>query len=334
MKNQVLVLLLMLGLMACKQGKRIPDVGNIKVNLTTERFEQDFFAVDTLQFEASMNALNKKYPGFTTDFMFNILGTTPATAQVDVRSFIASYQSIYNHTKPLFGDFSAFSKDIKKGFQLVHYYFPNYKLPQKIISYIGPINSYACVITPDAIAIGLQLFLGKDHPLYLSPQGQSMYPAFVSRKFEPAFIPATALKNIVDDMYPAKTQGLPLVAQMIELGKRLYLLDQFLPEMADTLKTGYTALQLEACYKNEQTIWSMFIQNDFLYKSDPQITRDFLVDAPFTHTLGEGSPGNIGQFTGWQIVKKWMSKNSKASLKELMEKDPLKLFEEAKYKPS
>lgn len=334
MKNQVLVLLLMLGLLACKQGKKIPDVSKIEVTLTTERFEQDFFAVDTLHFEASMFALNKKYPGFTTDFMFNILGTTPATAQVDAGSFIASYQSVFKQSKLVFSDFSAISRDIKKGFQLVRYYFPGYKLPKKIISFIGPINSYACVITPDAIAIGLQLFLGKDHPLYLSAQGQSMYPAFISRRFEPAYIPATALKNLVDDIYPAKMQGLPLVAQMVELGKRLYVLDQLLPEMADTLKTGYTAAQLQACYKNEQTIWSMFIQNDLLYKVDPQVTRDFLVDAPYTQSLGEGSPGNIGQFTGWQIVKKWMSKNSKASLKELMEKDPLKLFEEAKYKPS
>ncbi len=334
MRNLVPVFLLMFGLIACKQRKPIPDVSNSKINLVTERFEQDFFAMDTLHFDTSMNVLNKKYPGFTTDFMYNILGTTPATAKVDVSSFIASYQSVYKDAQPIFGKFSTISDDIKKGFQLVHYYFPNYPLPKKIITFIGPINSYACVITPDAIAIGLQLFLGKDHPLYVSEQGQSMYPAYISRKFQPAYIPANALKNIIDDMYPAKMQGLPLVSQMVELGKRLYVLDQFLPEMDDTLKTGYTQSQLEACFKNEQIIWSMFIQNEVLYKADPQIIRDFLVDAPFTQALGEGSPGNIGQFTGWQIVKKWMKKNNKASLTELMEKDPMKLFEEAKYKPA
>ena len=30
--------------------------------------------------------------------------------------------------------------------------------------------------------------------------------------------------------------------------------------------------------------------------------------------MGEDSPGFIGQFVGWQIVKKWMDKNEKVSI--------------------
>jgi uncharacterized protein YjaZ len=48
---------------------------------------------------------------------------------------------------------------------------------------------------------------------------------------------------------------------------------------------------------------------------------------------GEASPGNIGSFAGWQIVKKYMQKNEKISLQELMLTDAETIFQSAKYKP-
>ena len=334
MNQLIFTFLMVIALSACNQTKQTPDVSSIKINLVTQRFENSFFQIDTLHLDASLNQLNQQYPGFAKDFLFNILGTTPATASIDVPAFIQSYQSIYSSTQLNKTQFDTAVIAIKKGFQYFHYYFPEYALPKYCISFIGPINSFGTIITPDAIAIGLQLFLGKDHPLYTSEQGQSLYPRFVSRRFEPAYIPVNAMKNIIEDMYPNKTVGKPLVEQMIESGKRLYLLDLFLPHIADTLKTGYTQIQLDACYKSEQNIWSMFIQNDLLFQTDPLYTRDYINDGPTTQTLGGGSPGNIGQFVGWQIVKKWMSKNKSTTLKSLMEKDASKLFAESKYKPT
>lgn len=334
MKYAIIFFFSSLLLFSCGQNRPLPDVSGIKINLTTQRFEKDLFAVDTLQIDRSMNVLHQQYPGFTADFVFNILGSAPQTASADIRSFISSYQYIYASSNKTFNDIHPIESAIKKGFQYVQYHFPEYKLPVKLITFIGPINSFGCILTQDAIAVGLQLFLGKDHPIYQSEQGQALYPAFVSRKFQPEYIPVNVLKNIIDDMYPSAKPGKPMIEQMVESGKRLYMLDQFLPHIEDSLKTGYTQAQLEGCIKNEKNIWSMFIQNDLLYKIDPQIIRDYLNDAPYTQALGEGSPGNIGQFTGWQIVKKWMEKHPKTSLKELMEKDPAQLFNEAKYKPS
>lgn len=333
MKNAILLFLSSLLLFSCSDNRKLPNVSGIKIKLTTQRFEKDFFTIDTLQFDRSMNKLHQKFPGFTSDFVFNILGSTPQTADADIRSFISSYQSIYSSTIKTFADINWIEEDIIKGFQYVQFYFPQYKLPSKFITYIGPINSFGCILTQDAVAVGLQLFLGKAHPIYQSEQGQALYPAFVSRRFEPEYIPVNVLKNIIDDMYPAAKPGKPMIEQMVESGKRLYLLDQLLPHIADSLKTGYTQAQLEGCFKHEKSIWSMFVQNDLLYKIDPQIIRDYLNDGPSTQALGEGAPGNIGQFTGWQIVKKWMEKHPNSSMTELMEKDPSQLFNEAKYKP-
>jgi hypothetical protein len=49
--------------------------------------------------------------------------------------------------------------------------------------------------------------------------------------------------------------------------------------------------------------------------------------------LGEASPGNIGAFCGWQIIKKYMAENPDVTLLKLMETSAETVFQTAKYKP-
>lgn len=331
--KKLALLLIISSFAACTSNRRVPDVSGVQVQLQAERFEKDFFAVDTLHVDASLRALNEKYPGFTQDFLFNILATTPDSAGKDVPGFIRTYQDMNKLVPEKFKGFATIEAQVKKGLQFVHYYFPAYKLPTKLITFIGPVNSYGNIITPNALAVGLQMYMGRDYPLYLSEQGQQMYPLFISRRFEPAYIPVNCIKNIMDDMYPNNSIGRPLVEQMVEAGKRQYLLDLLMPDAPDTIKTGYTRQQLTGCYESEKNIWSFFVQNDLLFSTDPNLTRDYMNDGPNTPALGEASPGNIGQFVGMQIVTKWMEKK-KGLLPDALMKTPAKqIFEEAKYKP-
>ena len=333
MKQILLFICILLTGIGCKDKKQIPDVSDIRVSLETERFEKDFFALDTLHLDASLQQLNTKHPGFTQDFLFNILGTSPDSAKKNVPEFIRSYAGLGKTAQQKFKDLQGIEKEIKQGFRFVHYYFPGYQLPIKLITFIGPINSYGSIITANALAVGLQLYMGKEYPLYLSEQGQQMYPRFISRRFEPAYIPVNGIKNIMDDMYPNNSIGRPLVEQMIESGKRMYVLDKLMPETPDSLKTGYTQKQLTDCYESEKNIWSFFVQNDLLFNTDPNLSRDYMSDGPNTPALGEASPGNIGQFVGWQIVKKWMNKNANTTLDALMKKNAKEIFDGSKYKP-
>jgi len=334
MNKRIIALFLLFSLGACDSNEEAPNVSGIKIPLNQLHYEQDFFAIDTNQLETSITALDKKYPGFNTVFLSNILALMPQSELADLKSFYRAYQPLYKQSNAIFKEQEKQSQYIKHGLQYVKHYFPSYPLPTKLISFLGPINSFGSILTEDAIAIGLQLFMGKDHPLYTSEEGQALYPAYISRKFEPVYIPVSAMNNIVLDMYPEQMSGKSLIAQMVELGKRMYVVDHLLPELSDTLITGYSSKQLDACLNNEKNIWSFFIQNDLLYKSDPQLVREYVTEGPFTQAFGKESPGNIGQFLGWQIVKKWMKKNAAVNFDVLMKKDPVQLFEESKYKPS
>jgi len=324
-------------LIACNSNKT-PDVRNVAVEVQTLRFERDFFDIETSNIDKSMQLLHNKYPGFLQDFLFNILAlpaqpdSLPAVKN-GVERFVQSYQPVKDSANIIFSNFSPITAEIINGLKHVKYYFPEYGLPRKIITFIGPIDSYGNIITADGLAIGLQLFMGKNYSLYQSEAGQQLYPLYISRRFEAAYIPVSCIKNIVSDFYPDNNVSKPLVEQMIEAGKRLYVLDKLLPQTSDTLKTGYTENQLAGCYKNEAFIWSFFVQNDLLFSADPAMTKDYMTDGPKTAVLGESAPGFIGQFVGWQIVKKWMDEKDNATLKALLATNAKTIYEEAKYKP-
>lgn len=336
-------LVVILGLFAsCNSGEKIPDVSNIKVELTTERFEKDLFRLDSANLLQGVVQLRAKYTGFFDDYTEKILGVEgDGNAGNIFQSFLTSYRSLYDSAQLLFGDFSRYESDIKKGMQLVKYYFPGYKLPVKLITFIGPLDaSYKTafglqgdIITGNAIGIGLQLHMGSNFSFYKSEQGMQLYPDYISRNFNPSTITVNALRNITDDLYPEKNEDKTLVQQMVEKGKRLYLLHKFLPAAEDHKLIGYTALQFKQAMEHEKEIWNMFAQNGTLQSIDENIIKNYIGESPKTQELGDASPGNIGSFAGWQIVKKYMKENSSVTLQQLLAKDADEIFQAAKYKP-
>lgn len=332
MKNFLLICLA-ISLFACKQSPKLPDLSQVKMELHTMRFEKAFFSMDTLQIDKGLASLNDSFPGFTKDFLFNILGTTVDSAAKDSKYFKSSYQSMYDSSKLVFTDFAVIEQEVLQGLKTVKYYFPKYPVPTKLVTFIGPINSYANIITTDALAVGLQMYMGKNYSLYHTDMGLQLYPEYISRRFEKAYIPVNCIKTIIDDMYPSKSLGKPLVEQMIEAGKRQYLLELLMPLTADTIRTGYTKAQLEGCYKSEADIWGFFVQNNFLYESNPDQTKDYMNDGPNTPALGDASPGMIGQFVGTRIVQKWIEKKGSVSPEVLMQIPARQIFEESHYKP-
>lgn len=342
MKKYIAILSIVIIAAACNSGEKIPDVSSIKVDIKTERFEKDFFKLDTVNMQPGVQQLQAKYPSFFNDFTEKILGVeSDGNAAGAVMAFLYSYRSLYDSAQLLFADFSKYENEIKHGLQFVKHYFPSYNLPSKIITFIGPLDaSYKTsfglqgdIITNNAIGIGLQLHMGGNFSFYKSEQGMQLYPAYISAGFEPAAIAVNAMRNITDDLFPEKLEDKPLVQQMVEKGKRLYLLHKFLPETDEYLLIGYSAAQMQQCYEHEKEIWNMFAQNGSLQSIDENIIKNYIGASPKTQELGDASPGNIGAFAGWQIVKKYMKENSKTTLQQLMEMDADALFQAAKYKP-
>lgn len=286
---------------------------------------------------AKLDPLLSKYPAFGENFLTTILNTDPGwtgdTAAVYIKGFISAYRKIYDSSQKIFNDFSVYEKQIERSVQYLKHYFPEYKAPQKIITYIGPLDGFGDILDENAFIIGLHHHLGKDFTLYKSMYVNETYPEYISNRFEPSYIPVNCMKNVVNDMFPDKSSDKSLVIQMVEKGKRLYLLSKLLPEIDEHKLIGYSEKQLKESYERERIIWDLFVQNNFLQTSDNNVIKNYIGESPKTMELGEASPGNIGSFSGWQIVKRYMQKNPGKTLQELMKMDGEIIFREAKYKP-
>ena len=322
---------------SCNKKNKIPDVSGVNVTLSTSRFEEQFFSMDTTKLPEQAEKLAAEYPAFGNLFMVRLLGLTPDlpkdTANAYLKQFISYYGSVYSESEKLFRDFSPYEKKIRKAFQFVKYYFPSYKLPQKIVTFIGPVDGTGHGIGEDELYIGLQDHLGSDFPFYKTPMVEEIYPDYVTRDFTPEYITINSMQVIEDDMYPDNTEDKRLLVQMVEKGKRLYLLSRFLPDEPEHKLIGYTAVQLADCYKHEAAIWDLFIKNNYLQVADNNLIKNYVSPGPKTQELGEDAPGNIGSFAGWQIVKKFMDKNPDMSPADLMKTDAEKIYSESKYKP-
>jgi len=324
---------------ACKNKRNIPDVSNINVHLEVKRFDNDFFKMDTSRIALGLDSLSAAYPMFLKDYLYNIQAFPPYQDSVlkYTRLFLTDklYRAIKDTSAVVFDTktMEEVKAAIEHSFKYVKYYFPQYKLPNAIITFVGPLEGTGNALTYQGLAIGLQSYLGANFSSYSNQYISQVYPFYKTRRFSKEYIVVNSVKNIIDDIYPEKSAGKNLIQQMIELGKRMYLTDLLLPELADSLKIGYTAKQLEGCIKNEKNIWGFFVENNLLFEKEPNTIAPYLNDGPATPEISPESPGFIGQFVGWQIVKNWMEKHPKATVIDLLQTPEAKIFDEAKYKP-
>jgi hypothetical protein len=326
-------------LSSCGGPKGAPDVSGVTVkNVLVERFDTAWFAMDSDHIAQDLYRVSREYPWFIGDFVTNILGAGPLAdtnrvAFAASRAFLVSYHPVEDSIRIKYRDMAWLGKELTQAFRFVKYYFPRYPLPEHVVAYIGPFDGPGVAITPSTLAIGLQLFAGQHSSFYTVGKGQDDFPAYIARRFEPAFIPAGCLSVVAEDLFPDSSDNKTLIEQMIGKGKYWWLVDKFLPETPDSIKTGYTQDQLEWCNANEGLIWSYFLQNTDLFTVDPDLIKNYIGESPKTLGMPDASPGNIGAWVGWQIVKKYVNGHGGITPEQLMRVPARKIFEEGKYKP-
>jgi hypothetical protein len=345
MKKVIFALFIFALVTGCKDKTSAPDVSHIQVPLEVKRFDQDFFSIDTLGALAQqIGMLQNKYPGFLPIYLENIVGVADIEG---IRAFYRLYKPIYDSSRKIYQDFGTIRDELHQAFRYVNYYFPSYKLPKVIMPVIGPMNSREDLarmangeytpnfIGPDFLGISLQFYLGEQFSLYHTEYFvNTIAPLYRSRRFSKEYIAADAMKLVTDDIFPDKSSAKPLIDQMIEKGKQWWLLDRFLPETPDSIKTGYTQTQLNWCEQNEGLIWSYIVKNEDLRSVSPATLQTYLGEAPFTSVFSqEESPGNIGPWIGRQIIRKYEDRNAGIKPEDLMNTPPSDILEGAKYKP-
>lgn len=316
MKIYRFAVVLCLFFLSCNQKSKVEkEVEEIPVDIKVERFDKVFFETKP----QDLAKVKKQYPFFFPGNDDNIWVQ---------KMNDPIWREVYDEVQKKYSNFEPVRKEFNELFQHVKYYFPKTKIP-KVITVIGEMDYNAKSIYADSlVVVALELYLGKNHKFYEFPN--YLKENFEERQIMPDVVSSFSYRNIPNSIDKS------LVAQMIFEGKQLYAKDLLIPDYTDAEKMGYTPEQIKWCEENEAYMWRYFIENEMLYNEDPKLKARFIAPAPFSKfflEIDNDSPGRVGAWIGWQMVRSYMKNNSDVSLEELFKIQPKEIFEKSKYKP-
>ena len=316
MRKITFAIALTLALISCDNKSKVEkSVEAIPLKIKVERFDKLFFETPP----QDLNKLKKEFPYFFPS------GNDDSVWLNKMKNPL--WRELYTEVQKKYSNFEPVQEDIETLFKHIKYYFPQTKTP-KVITVISEMDYNNKVIYADSLVIiSLELYLGKDHKFY-------QFPNYLKQNFKK--------KQILPDVVSSfSTQKIPpvsdnnLLGQMIYFGKQLVLKDLLLPDYSDADKMGYMPEQVKWCQENETYMWRYFIENELLYSNDQKLNNRFINPAPFSKfylEIDNESPGSVGSWIGWQIVRSFM-KNNEVPLEELLKMNAKEIFEKSKYKP-
>lgn len=297
------------------ENKVETEIAKVEVDFTVERF-------DTILSKAKVEDLPKVKKVFPFLFPKQIDSVWVNQFQSDIQ------QQIFEETKKVFGDFENETEDLKQLFQHIKYYDKSFKAP-RVITVADYVNYRSkLVFQADLLLINLSNYLGAEHEFYQNT------PVYFAENMTPRQItPDVATKFA--ERYAFQSQRKTFLDEIIYHGKTLYFKDVMIPNYSQAERIGYSKEDIEWAAENEEQIWSYYVEKEMLFSTDPKLYSRFTVPAPFSKfylELDNESPGRLGQYIGWQIVKAY-AKRTNASIMDIMREDADVIFNKSKYKP-
>lgn len=315
-KHLFLPLLFFFILFSCDKKSKIEKaVEEIPLEIKVARFDKAFFETAP----ENLPQLKKEYPFFFPQ------GNDDSVWTEKMQN--PQWRELYSEVQKKYSNFEPEKAKIETLFKHIKYYFPKTKTP-KVFTIISEMDYQNKVFyTDDMLVISLELYLGKDHKFY-------EFPDYIKQNFEQNQITPDIVSVFAQGKMPPPASK-ELLSQMIYAGKELYLKDLLLPEYSDADKIGYKPEQITWCQENEGYMWRYFIENKLLYDTDQKLIPRFISPAPFSKfylEIDNESPGRVGAWLGWQIVRSFMENND-VSLQQVLLMDAKEIFEKSKYKP-
>lgn len=302
---------------SCNDSNKVEkEIEKIPIEIEIRRFDKDFANATP----ADLPALKEEYPAFfPTQYNDSIwVQKLTDTLQIELDSEVIKTfpkdQQIEDVLVPLF--------------QHIKYYFPKFEVPLVVTTTSDVDYRNKVILTESMLVIGLDNYLGSEHRFY---DGIERY---IAKEMKPAQLgPDVAGVYAVQYVKPPRKAA--FLDQIVYYGKQLYLKDLWLPNTSDAEKIGYTEEEYQWAEENELYMWRYFIESEMLYSTNPKLGARFINPAPFSKfylEIDNESPGMLGRYLGWKIVRAYMKENN-VEVQRLMITDADEIFKESKYKP-
>ncbi|MDY7396269.1 gliding motility lipoprotein GldB [Aureibaculum sp. 2210JD6-5] len=317
MYKYISILILFIAFTSCTKKEKLDiDVSDILVDVDVHRFDQEFYTANS----EKLPVLKSKYP-----YLFPAQNHDSIWLQKIQNK---DEQELYAETQKVFSDFSDEKEQLENLFKHIKFYYPEFNSP-KVVTLLSNVDYETKVVYADSLLlISLDIYLGKDSKIYES------FPNYIKQNFTKDHLIVDVANAITNVQIPFSTDR-TFVSRMVQQGKKMYLLDAYLPKVSDANKMGYTEEQIEWAEFNDEEVWKYFVQNKLLFSTEQELSRRFIDNAPFSkfyQANDNETPGRIGVWFGWQIVRAYMQ-NTNTSLQEMLKTKNEEIFKKSKYKP-
>lgn len=317
MKSKILLILLIISVSCKNENLLEKEIAVINTMIQIERFDK-LFANMT---DESLPELKTAYPFmFSQKFKDSFwLAKSQDTLQIQ----------LFSEVDKVFKDFDETENEIESLFNHIKYYFPEFIVP-RVITTTNDVDYRSKVIITDSIdVIALDTYLGSEHPFY------DNIPVYLKTNFDKKQV-VVDLAQAYAEKYIYQPKRKSLLDEMIYFGKELCFKDAVIPFKTDAERIGYSQSQLDWVKNNEAYIWRYFVERELLFSTDSKLPSRFINSVPFSkfflEDIDANSPGRVGQYIGWQIVRAYM-KEHKVPLNDMLIKSSEEIFNNSKFKP-
>ncbi len=307
----------------------VPDL-----DLRIERLDQDLFrsARDTAQ--SFSLRLYATYGPFYKEYVERILRLAPVEdprLPIALTSFTLNpdWQVLQQRADSILGDLEPQRAEFERAFERLLSFFPDSLVP-RIVAFNSGFN-YGVTPTDSVLGIGVEWFVAHGSPVeaMLAPD---VFPQYMKDRMRPEMLVPSAVKGWLQVHYTQDVRGEDLLTNLIEIGKVMYLLDAVLPETNPAFTFAFTDEQLKWCEDNEFNVWKELVANEQLYSKKTEDIDRLLNDGPFTNGFPRESPGHIGEWIGYRMVKAYMNDHDELTMAKLFANtDPRTVLKS--YKP-
>ncbi len=303
--------------MTCdKDSKLENEIAKIDADFKIERFDKAFLQATP----QDLPKLKQAYP-----FLFS--KQVPDSVWI-YRMKDTLQDELLTEVNKTFTDLATTQEELEGFFQHLKYYDKTFTIP-RVITLTNDVDYRTKTIATDSLVlIALDNFLGSEHKFYQN------IPKYLTQNMQPKHIAPNVAEGYAKK-YAFQTKRKTLLDELIYFGKLLFFKDKMIPFKSDSDKIGYTEEQLQWAEANESQIWSYFIEKELLYSSDVKLPSRFIAEAPFSKfylELDNDSPGRLGQYIGWQIVRAYANTTNE-DLMTILQKEPEEIFRKSKFKP-
>ncbi len=313
------ILLVFIGF-ACSSDRWEVDTTAVNYSSQIARLDEDIFAVNPDRAFEEITALQEPYGKFLEIYFRDIMQSgnpdNTMSAQLLMRfTTDPKWEELQRDIETRFSDMGLYEEQLGEAFKRYAVHFNEDTLPQ-IIAYNSGFN-IGIYPTKAYLGIGLEWYAGSDLKV-VQQLPPDLFPQYKRDKMKPEFLSVNALKGWLMVAHQEQLGSDNLLARMVFAGKVLYISKALMPEVSESTLLNFTNDQLKWCEKNQWSIWKNLVEQDMIFTKNPKEINKLMGDGPFTPGMPAESPGGVGNWVGYHMVRSYMDKNKNTSLPALM----------------